>query len=102
MEALRFNPPAHEVSTLNLGGGTLAPVISDDAAWLITFLDGETLNVYVDKEDFPAGHYQAIITVTGEEGSLTQNSPQTILVDLWLLEGAPPGGVHIYLPLVGK
>jgi hypothetical protein len=96
------NPAAQTVSVLNLGGGTLAPAISDNAAWLSTALIGDALSVSVNKTGLPAGHYQALITVAGAPGSLTQNSPQTVSVDLWLIEGAPLNSTKIFLPSVMK
>jgi hypothetical protein len=97
-----FSPALQQVRVSNVGGGVLSPAISDNATWLITLLDGETLNVSVNKNGLPAGHYTAVIAIAGEEGSLTQNSPQMVKVDLWLLEGPPPGGVKIYLPIIGR
>ncbi len=96
------NPAAQTVSVLNLGGGTLAPAISDNAAWLSTALIGDALSVSVNKTGLPTGHYQALITVAGAPGSLTQNSPQTVSVDFWLIEGAPLSSTKIFLPSVMK
>jgi len=96
------NPPTKNVSILNLGGGTLAPLISQDVRWLSTALNGETLEVRVDKSGLPAGHHTATITIAGAPGSYTLNSPQTIQVDLWLLNGPPPAGGMLYLPLIQK
>jgi hypothetical protein len=97
-----FTPAVQTVDVVNLGGGVLSPVITDNVAWLTTELDGETLNVSVQKTGLSAGHYTAEITVAGAEGSLTQDSPQRVTVDLWLLAGAPPGGLKLYMPFVGK
>lgn len=97
-----FNPPTQSVGVVNLGGGTLSLTIFDNAPWLLTVLNGEILDVHVSQNGLAPGHYQAVITIAGTEGSYTQNSPQTIVVDLWVLEGAPPGGVKVYLPLVEK
>lgn len=94
------NPPTQYVDVSNLGGGVLAPVIADDAAWLTMTLDGETLSVQVDQTGLPAGHYRAVITVAGASGSFTQNSPQNVVVDLWVLAGAPPAHGKVYLPLI--
>jgi len=96
------NPAGQTVIILNQGGGTLSPVISDNAAWLSTSLDGENLSVSVNKSNLATGHYQGLITIQGALGSYTQNSPQAILVDLWLLSGVAPDKARVYLPVVQK
>ncbi len=97
-----LTPAAQQAGVFNLGGGVLVPVIADDAPWLTPTLDGETLSVQVDQTGLPAGHHRAVVAVAGTPGSLTQNSPQSIVVDLWILAGAPPGGKKVYLPLIQK
>ncbi len=54
-----FNPPDQTVNVLNLGGGTLTPVISENASWLITTPGVDTLAIQVNKDGIAAGHYQA-------------------------------------------
>ena len=97
-----FNPPEQSVNIANLGGGTLTPTFSHNATWLTVVLGGETLEIHVNKSGLAPGYYQAVMTIAGSEGSFTQNSPQTVMVDFWLLAGAPPGGVKVYLPLIQK
>ena len=89
------------VSVLNLGGGDLNAVITEDANWLDTSLSGTELYVSVNKSGVPAGHYTATIVISGTPGDMTQDSPQTVMVDLWLLQGSPPGGL-VYLPLINR
>jgi hypothetical protein len=98
---LGFDPDPQVVSVLNLGGGILSPEILSDAAWLSAVLDGEFLQVFVNKESLSPGHYTAAITISGAARSFTQNSPQTMMVDFWLLEGEPPLK-QIYLPLISR
>jgi hypothetical protein len=96
-----YDPSPLLVSVLNLGGGDLSALVSDDAAWLDTALFGTDLEVYVSKAGLPAGHYTATLTITGAPGTYTQNSPQTVFVDLWLLQGPQPAG-RIYLPVIQR
>ena len=35
------------------------------------------------------------IVIGGAAGSYTQDSPQTVVVDFWLLQGVPPGGLEL-------
>ncbi len=93
------NPRARQVSILNAGGGTLNPTISDDAPWLNTVLNGSSLEVQVDQAGLPGGFYRGTITVAAD-GGYALDSPQQIVVDLWLFEGTPPVGYRVFLPLV--
>ena len=88
------------VGVFNIGGGTLNPIVSDDASWLTTSLNGNTLTVNINKTGLASGYYSALIQVAGAPGSTTQNSPKWIPVDLWVFEGDKPLGNKIYLPVV--
>ncbi len=54
---LGSNPVPQVVGILNTGGGDLVPDIFSDATWLSTQLEGGFLQVLVDKNGLPAGHY---------------------------------------------
>ena len=89
----------------------LTATFTTDAPWLrtypcLTFPPRTIPNcrwVGVDKSNLGRGHYTGVITITGAPGSHTQDSPQRILVDLWMAQGYPPGyKMSICLPVVMK
>ena len=95
------NPPGQMVSITNTGAGSLSPSATSSASWLDLTLSNDQLQVDINKNGLTPGHYSAIINLSGAPGSMTQDSPQKISVDLWLVEGNP-NGVPLFLPLVPK
>lgn len=77
----------------NSGGGTLDWWVSDDADWLSlsptsgsSTGDTDEVTVCVDINGIDAGNYTANITISASRAS---NSPQTIVVDLSIVEIIP-------------
>ena len=95
------NPWPRQVTLLNVGGGTITPTIGDDASWLTTVLNGDALEVQVDLAGLSSGFYRGTITVAADP-SYTLDSPQQIVVDLWLFEGTSPVGYRVFLPLLRR
>ncbi len=93
------NPSGQNVAITNTGAGSLSPSASGSASWLNLNLSNNQLQVMVNKNGLAPGHYHATITVSGAAGSMTQDSPQTIQVDLWLVEGSPDA-TPLFLPII--
>jgi hypothetical protein len=93
-------PSAQTIGVYNIGSGTLNLDISDDAGWLTTSLNEETLTVNVDTTGLSNGAYLATIRIAGEPDSYTQNSPQWIPVILWVFEGEQPANGRLFLPAI--
>lgn len=96
--------PAQYVRIDNYGGGTLTLTASTTTPWLTANLVGNRLQVGIDKTGLTMGYYEGTITIQGEESarSCTQNSPQTVTVELWLYEGLLRQPPMVYLPVVFK
>jgi len=95
------NPNKQAVTISNIGGDVLTPTVSANAPSIITALTGMNLQIGVNGAGLASGHYTGIVTVGGAPGSRTQDSPQTVTVDLWMIAGRPPVGYYkLYLPLV--
>jgi hypothetical protein len=103
------NPPGQRIVVTNTGAGTLKPQATSDAPWLTTSVTRAETAALVNKAGLSRGHYQGKITITNASGGLTQNSPQTVTVDLYVYEdtgqalqlnGLPSNA--IFLPLVQK
>ena len=68
--------------------------MDDDAAWLYTSVEGDTIQVWASAAGLSPGTYTATVTVTAAAGVL--NSPQQIPVTLHVV-----AEIHAtYLPLV--
>jgi hypothetical protein len=81
-------PQPQPIVVTNTGGGQVAPQATSDAAWLTTSITRGGVAVLVNQAGLSRGHYQGKITLTNAAGGATQNSPQTVLVDLYVYEGA--------------
>ena len=69
--------------------------------WIQATLYYDMVTTTVDKTGWGAGYHTGEVTVAGELGSMTQDSPQQVVVDLWLLDGEacpdflPPASVNV-------
>ncbi len=100
-------PTAQAVRASNAGGGVLAATFTTGTRWptlgTCRMIDPNCRAVGINKAGLGRGHYTGYITVEGARGSHTQDSPQLVLVDLWIAQGYPPGyKVNLYLPVVMK
>jgi hypothetical protein len=85
-------PAARVVKASNTGGQSLTVTWQTSAAWLayahtcrgIDYGKPNCVEVRANTAGLAAGHRAAVITVTGERGSHTQDSPQVIEVELWI------------------
>jgi hypothetical protein len=100
--ALSVPPLAQTVQISNSGEGNLVPSARTKSTWIKIYLINGNLHVGVDPKGLSSpGHYQGKITVSGAPGSMTQHSPQTVKVDLWLMTGSNPHQM-MYLPVMDK
>ena len=94
------NVPAKAVQVSNLKGA-FTPTLSSSAAWLQAQYANGQIMVQVLRSGLAPGHYSGVVTVGGEAGVCTLDSPQSISVDLWVLPGIAPGSLfNTYLPLL--
>jgi hypothetical protein len=84
------DPADQTLDISNVGGGTLAWNITDDADWLsvspASGTDASTVTVSVDISGLTAGSYSGTISVAATGAS---NTPQAVSVDLSLTEPPP-------------
>jgi hypothetical protein len=99
------NPAAQPIWATNVGGGVLTPTFTTKTSWLklstCRGFDPRCRSVSIDKSGLGRGHYSSVITVAGDPKSRTQDSPQTIQVDLWLFEGSGQS-YSVYVPVILK
>jgi hypothetical protein len=102
-------PAARVVTASNAGGRTLTATWQTSAAWLTAtptcrgadYGKPNCVEVRVNPSGLAAGRRTAVITVTGERGSRTQDSPQTVGVELWI--SRPAATIRkTYLPVVRR
>jgi len=99
------NPASKTLSISNSGGATLDWWVSDDADWLsLSPTSGtntgeiEEVTVSVDIMDMNAGNYTANSAISASGAS---NNPQTIIVDLSIVE-IPPETLSVHFIDVGQ
>jgi hypothetical protein len=96
------NPNSQLIDVGNIGGGVMTPTVSASAAWIKPQVINGDVKVNIDKTGLTAGQYTGVVTITAVPSS-TQDSPQTVVIGLWLSAGAPPIGYYkVYLPLITK
>jgi hypothetical protein len=96
--------PAKAITISNGGGGTLTTNARADVDWLKLTTTRDGIQVSVIHRGLAAGSYSAMITIGGDPGTYTQDSPQTVTVRLSLFRGAAPDGESrnrtLYLPII--
>ncbi len=86
----------------NAGGGALTPtIVSVSAPWLSAVIENGSVRVSVNKAGLSAGYCTGQVVI-GAQPRMTQNSPQTINVSLWLEVGQDPRGGSLFLPIVTR
>ena len=111
------NPPPQALTASNMGGGVLTPTFSTNTSWITTTgVSATGAQIVIDKTGLLPGHYTGLVKIAAGSGNLgkcvaisranvanrVMGSPQTVSVDLWVLQGAPDHYTVIYMPSVQR
>lgn len=93
-------PAPQSVNVTNWSGGTLTPTLGAVSPWLNATLNGNTLQVGVNKAGLSAGQYGGTVEVKATDSRIIGCSKK-LTVSLWLMGGVPPAGFYkVFLPVV--